>query len=88
MKTDAHWYVKLGALLLVTLMMAVMSCGGGGGGTVTMDRVDTGNGASNYDVSKGTGILIHEDEIASLPAWQQELLSDPGWNQPYIALRL
>ena len=30
---------------------------------------------------------IPESEINSLPAWQRELLSDPGWNQPYIAPR-
>jgi len=35
----------------------------------------------------GTKVLIAEDELSSLPAWQQELLSDPAWNQPYIEPR-
>jgi hypothetical protein len=70
------------------MTMAAMSCGGGGGGTVDLAPASPSSGTSNMpDVVKGTGILIHEDEIASLPAWQQELLSDPGWNQPYIAPR-
>jgi hypothetical protein len=31
--------------------------------------------------------LVMESEFGSLPALQQKLLSDPGWNQPYIAPR-
>jgi len=32
--------------------------------------------------SQGQAQVIQEEDIASLPAWQQELLSDPGWRQP------
>ena len=88
MKAFAYRSARLGALLLaLVLLISSISCGGSGGGTVGLSARNSGPGALPSDVQKGTAILITEDEIATLPAWQQELLSDPGWNQPYIEPR-
>jgi hypothetical protein len=69
------------------VILAALSCGGNGGGTVGLGIRDGGSSGSASDAGKGTAIIISEDEIATLPLWQQELLSDPGWNQPYIEPR-
>ena len=89
MKTDANWSVRLGLVAMVlTVVFAALSCGGGGGGTVDIAPNSPGLRGGSDGVTKGTGVLeIREDQIATLPAWQQELLSDPGWNQPYIEPR-
>ena len=85
---NSHWSARLGALLLVlAFILAALSCGGNGGGTVGLGIRDGGSNGSASDAGKGTAIIISEDEIATLPLWQQELLSDPGWNQPYIEPR-
>jgi len=88
MRTDAFLGTRLGlvAVLLLAASM-LMACGGGGGGTVNMENRPAMTNTPSADVVKGTGVLITEDEIATLPAWQQEKLSDPGWNQPYIEQR-
>ena len=87
MKTDANWCVRVWTLVLViTLAFAALSCGNGGGGSVNL-KPGNGDSVSNGAVEKGTARLIQEDEIGTLPSWQQEMLSDPGWNQPYIAPR-
>jgi len=88
MVANANRSVRLGAMLLVlALIFAALSCGGSGGGTVDLAVRSGGSGGSASDAQKGTAVLITEDEIATLPLWQQELLSDPGWNQPYIEPR-
>ena len=87
MKSVANWYVRIGALVLVlAVAVAALACGGGGG-SMNLTPSDNGSGSFASNTAKSTGVLITEDEIASLPAWQQELLSDPGWNQPYIEPR-
>ena len=87
MKTDANWCVRsLLLVLTLTLAFAALSCGGGGG-NVQLDPTQNPGSNTSTSIDKGVGLVISEDEIGSLPAWQQEMLSDPGWNQPYIAPR-
>ncbi len=31
-------------------------------------------------------IVVHESNMSSIPLYQQEMLSDPGWNQPHIPM--
>ena len=88
MKADVKSYARIG---LVAMMLAVvftaLSCGGGGGGTVDLASSGTKGAVVSNEISRSTGVLVTESEIATLPAWQQELLSDSGWNQPYITPR-
>jgi len=87
MKSVANWYVRIGALVLIlAVAVAALACGGNGG-SVNLSPSDNTPGGSASATAKSTGVLITEDEIATLPAWQQELLSDPGWNQPFIEPR-
>ena len=84
MKIEANWCMRIGAVVLVLMLVfAAFSCGGGGGVNLAPDK------GSTADVIKESGLIapVSESEIATLPKWQQELLSDPGWNQPYIAPR-
>jgi len=84
MKSVANWYVRIGALVLVlAVAVAALACGGNGGST---NLSPTGNnpGASASAATKSAGVVVTESEIPNLPAWQQELLSDQGWNQPFI----
>jgi hypothetical protein len=40
----------------------------------------------NADVNTRMSIhwpSLREDEITELPQWQEDLLADPGWNQPH-----
>jgi len=62
---------------------AALSCGNGGG-TLNLNPAGNGGGSGASAAAKSAGVLVTEDQIGSLPAWQQELLSDPGWNAPYI----
>jgi len=88
MKTDANWCVRIWTLVLVlTMAFAALSCGNGGGGSVNLTPGGGGNGVSSDPTNANSPQLITEEEISSLPAWQQEMLSDPGWNQPYIPPR-
>jgi hypothetical protein len=88
MKTDANWCVRIGALALVLIVvLAAFSCGSNGG--FTLDPSGSGRSTANSaanEVTKSAGLIpaIPESAIGSLPAWQRELLSDAGWNQPYI----
>ena len=87
MRTYANWRVRWVALsFLLTLAVAALSCGGGGG-NVQLDPTQNPGSNTSTSIDKGVGLVISEDEIGSLPVWQQEMLSDPGWNQPYIAPR-
>jgi len=84
MRTDANWSVRAVAIAMVlALVFMALSCGGGGSATTDLGSNTAGNQSI---VSSGKSIMpvVSEDEIGTLPAWQQELLSDPGWNQPYI----
>jgi hypothetical protein len=92
MRQDANWCVRIGILVLVLAMsVAAFSCGGGG--KVSLDSgnggISAGDGTNQASGSRGTGQIqtVQEDEVASLPGWIQDLLSDPGWNQPYIQPR-
>ena len=89
MNERMHGYVHgvLAALLLAVVSLGTTACGGGGSATVDLDAAGTGSGYQASDTGRSTGRLVTEEEIATLPAWQQELLSDPGWNQPYIEPR-
>lgn len=83
-------HTRLCSISLTAAMLLVLAACGGGGGNVSSQLGSAGQGlsvAEGMAQSKGVGLLVTEDEIATLPAWQQELLSDPGWNQPYIAPR-
>lgn len=86
MKFD-HWRTRIitGAVVCM-LALAGASCGGGGGVQLAENAAD--RGAVGAEVSRGAGLLtITEDQIGSLPQWQQDLLSDPGWDQPPIPQR-
>ena len=89
MKSNANWYMRVwAAALVLVLVVAALACGGGGNGVVNMNSSATNGGdAVASGVSKTTGVLVTEEQVATLPAWQQELLNDPGWNQPYIEPR-
>lgn len=89
MKTQANWPKGVLAMLLALLSgLWAVSCGGGGGGADLGSNPGSGIHAGSAP-ERGTGqlVLIHEEDIASLPDWQQRLLADPGWNQPYITPR-
>ena len=73
--------------LLLILIIEASACAGGGGGTVGLSDPNNEPRVVPSDLQKTTAILITEDEIATLPHWQQELLSDSGWNDPYIEPR-
>ena len=85
MKKSANWHAGAWALLIaLAVLVAAIGCGGSGGGSLGLDPSSNGSGAGASAAVKSAGVLVTEAEIPSLPAWQQELLSDPGWNQPYI----
>ena len=73
--------------LALILIIAASACAGGGGGAAGLSATNNEPRAILSDAPKGTAILIKEDEITTLPHWQQELLSDSGWNDPYIEPR-
>jgi hypothetical protein len=84
MKSKANWYVRISiTLLILAVTVAALACGGHNG-AISLDSSAVGDGATASGASKSTGVLIDEEQVASLPAWQQELLSDSGWNQPFI----
>ena len=89
MRTNANWCVRtLAVALVLAMVFMALSCGGGGGATANLNANNNGNATLGPSgLSRTTGLVVTEDEIATLPAWQQELLSDPGWNQPYIPPR-
>lgn len=78
------------------IVVGIAACGGGGGGLVQYGNQAAGTGAGGgaetgsnpgYDSqyrqqASGQTQIVHEQDIAGLPAWQEELLNDPGWNQP------
>ena len=85
MIVSANWCAKVGiTLFALAIVVAAIGCGGSGGGSLGLDPSSNGSGAGASAAVKSAGVLVTEAEIPSLPAWQQELLSDPGWNQPYI----
>jgi len=69
------------------MVFLALSCGGGGGASIDLNATDGQGAVGSAALSKSTGLVVTEEEIATLPAWQQEMLSDPGWNQPYIPPR-
>ena len=78
--------VGLWLALCVSTLALLTSCGGGKanfGGDGQQVSNDLVGGAA-----AGTSQTITEDEISGLPAWQQDLLADPGWNQPPIPQRV
>jgi hypothetical protein len=86
--TSTHMRLVL-LISLVGLVFAALSCGNNSGVGV-MDATSNGGDKSLAGTPvRGTAVMntITEDEIATLPKWQQELLADPGWNQPYIEPR-
>ncbi|MDQ3023680.1 MAG: hypothetical protein M3R04_04725, partial [bacterium] len=86
MKNDYAWRMAT-IFVVVCLMAAALLTSCGGGGNTGLDS-DVNASGTNDSINRGTGVLtITEDEVGSLPAWQQELLSDPGWNQGPIAQR-
>ena len=85
MRTDANWCAKTGLVLLVlVLVLAAVSCGGGSGSVGLDPSQNNSVTRGESDATRSTGVLVTEDEIAGLPVWQQEMLSDPGWNAPFI----
>jgi hypothetical protein len=75
----------LALALALAIVMLALSCGGNMG--AGLHRTDGSNAGSLADGAyKSAGLIraVPESEIGALPAWQQKLLSDPGWNQPYI----
>jgi hypothetical protein len=90
MKRDSNWCMRLVLLISLVGLVFAASCGGKNG-SVVGDGVAATDGKNLVSESgaRTTGRMatITEDEIASLPRWQQELLADPGWNQPYITPR-
>ncbi len=78
---------SLALALILVVALSLLSCGNGGGGSVSVDPSGHGTGVSDANANKTVGQAISEDEIGTLPAWQQEMFSDSGWNQPFIAPR-
>jgi len=88
MKTEANWGMRAWSFILALMVAFAASCGGGGGSVdLGSNQNDGDGGASVSNRSVGQIQLIYQEDIPSLPKWQQELLSDPGWNQPYITPR-
>ena len=81
---EQHRWIWL-LLYALGVMAALVGCAGGGSGPA----LESGNQAVSAAAgpARGAGVLVTEAEIATLPDWQQGLLNDPGWNQPYIAPR-
>mgnify|MGYP003387105272 CR=1 FL=1 len=88
MKRDANWCVRLWtAVLVLTVSVAAFSCGGGSGTNLESGAGKTGVEGSSGVSQNNKGVAlqtIREDEVASLPGWMQDLLSDPGCNLPYL----
>jgi len=83
---DAMTRLRAGALgLSIIILTAGLGCSGGGT-TAALEAPGPGLAPAS-SAAHETAVLISEDEIARLPRWQQEKLSDSGWNQPYIAPR-
>ncbi|UNM09906.1 MAG: hypothetical protein H7A35_07550 [Planctomycetales bacterium] len=91
MKTHVNWCRHLGlSLVALTLVFVATACGGGGGGVtneMTLAASDTGQSIGNNGRGVGQELTVSENEIGRLSAEQQALLSDAGWNQPYIPPR-
>jgi hypothetical protein len=86
MKIQFHWRgVGIWLALCISTLALLTSCGGGkanlGGDSQQVSTNPVGGAVT------GESRTITEDEISSLPAWQQDLLADPGWNQPPITPR-
>ena len=79
--SNANWYLRSGLMLLVLgVAMSLLACGGGGNGGVDMNSHNTARVAPDANA----GAEVTEGEVGSLPAEMRELLSRPGWNQPFI----
>jgi hypothetical protein len=75
--------IRLGVVLaIMAIVVAALGCGVGGG-SLSLSPAGRSGDASVSGANKSTGVLISEDQVSSLPTWQQEMLSDPGWNSPY-----
>ena len=81
MHTSYRAVSSLVFLAIITIFL--YSCGGGANQVQVRDSADTA-GPPNGDTTRTTGLLVAEADIATLPVWQQELLSDGGWTEPYI----
>ena len=77
MRTNANWCVRTWALALVLAMVFMaLSCGGSGGASIDLSVNDGQGAVGSAAMTKSTGLVVTEEEIATLPAWQQEMLSD------------
>ena len=68
------------ALLVTSLMLAGTGCTSGST-AVTADP-DANSSASTDEQSAGRE--LDESDLDGLEDWQQDLLADEGWDQPYI----
>ena len=85
MKKDYAW--RSSSLLLVLCMVTLAVLTSCGGGKVNVGEANPSVSSADTAVAAGATQTVTEDEISSLPAWQQDLLSDPGWSQPPIPVR-
>jgi len=83
MESETPWRRTIRAMVACLCLAALLSaCGRHSVRNDTRDTVPAGA------ARKGVGLLtITQDEVGSLPQWQQDLLNDPGWNQPPIPQR-
>ncbi|MCB1220434.1 hypothetical protein KDL30_07175, partial [bacterium] len=89
MQTNVNWYGRLSILLVVLVVVFVAAaCGGNGSnGLTTSVNPDQATSAAPDLSGRSNGavdLAVSENEIGRLSAEQQALLSDAGWNQPYI----
>lgn len=84
MKTDANWLARCGVVLMLGAALAVSSCGGSGTNVSLNSGTSTETGTPAGTQSGLTVNVTSESDIAKLPVELQELLTDEGWNQPYI----
>jgi len=73
------------AILLLMLLGLMISATGCSAGNPTSDLgLSAGSTSSGRGDGQSTGLALDESELDQLETWQQELLADEGWNQPYI----
>lgn len=79
MKGETGWWFNTTIVVAALCALAAFtSCAG---------KATSLGAAQSSDAGKQTPAVVQvisADEIAALPQWQQDLLHDPGWNQPTI----